>query len=57
MSSNGSGRGKYMSQKSITYPCTDVKFSKPVPKLTRKLSRFLLQDEEKSVLFINISYF
>ena len=33
-------RGRYMSQKSITFPCIGVKFSKPFPKQTVKLIDF-----------------
>ena len=32
--------GKYMSQKSNTFPCTWVKFMKPFPKQTAKLIKF-----------------
>ena len=33
-------RGKYLSQKSKTFPCTCVKFLKPFPKQTSKLNGF-----------------
>ena len=43
-----------MSQKSVTFPCTDVKFSKPFPKLTGKLSGFFYKKMKKNQFYLQI---